>query len=108
MDKKFIFTVIVPLLAPTLGELGLPCFKHWGGGGGGGGRGPPFPTPLYHCPYKAYIKASVPSTTINPLFQRFNYSLVFIFGLENSLRCHCFVLCYNIFTLPLTTKIKCQ
>ena len=72
--KNSFFTVIVPLLAPTLGELGLPCFKHWGGG-----RGPPFPTPLYHCPYKAYIKASVPSTTINPLFQRFNYSLVFIF-----------------------------
>ena len=46
--KKSFFTVKIPLIAPTLGGPGPPCFIYWGGGGGPpplfyilGGAGPP-------------------------------------------------------------------
>ena len=40
--KKSIFTVKIPLIAPTLGGPGPPDL-YIGGGGGGGGAGPPWP-----------------------------------------------------------------
>ena len=46
--KKFIFTVKIPLIVPTLGGRAPPPPPpdlYIGGGGGGGGPGPPVPTP---------------------------------------------------------------
>ena len=44
--KKSIFTVKIPLIAPTLGGPGPPDLYIGGGGGGGPPLAPPVPTPM--------------------------------------------------------------